>query len=41
VLVRSKEHLSPGNLHHCSPLCPTLIHLSTPRSGYERCGSRW
>src|SRR3954451_626401 len=35
VLVRSEEHLRPGNLYHCSPLCPTLIHLSTPRTGYE------
>src|SRR3954469_2276705 len=41
VLVRSEEHLRLGNPYHCSPLCPTLIHLSTPPRGYGSCGWSW
>ena len=33
VLVGSEEHLRPGSVYHCSPLCPTLTHLSTHQKG--------
>src|SRR5262249_6597823 len=28
VVVRPEEHLGRGLVYHCSPLCPTLTHLS-------------
>ena len=33
VLVCAEEHLGPVALYHCSPLCPTLTHLSRPLLG--------
>jgi hypothetical protein len=33
VLVCAEEHLGPVSLYHCSPLCPTLTHLSRPSLG--------
>ena len=36
VLVCAEEHLGPVALYHCSPLCPTLTHLSRPPFGGTR-----
>lgn len=33
VLVCAEEHLGTVLIYHCSPLCPTLTHLSRPFSG--------